>query len=157
MNSKISLRSSGLLLLVAAILVLASCSSSEEGEDEAETPVEPARHAQKLREPLQYQAIEGTKGALRQATLFTQKVPSLASDLEVRSLLLLPRETVYVADREALVEVLTGEVWAGTGAERKVHPIGDIWLIPKGSHATLKAKGEIAVLRAISLNPKPGK
>jgi hypothetical protein len=158
MTSPISLRSPLLLLLTCALLLLAGCSrSSEEGDDEAETPAEPARHAQKLREPLHYQAVEGTQGALREATLYSQRVPSLGSEVEVRSLLLLPRETVYAADREALVEVLTGEVWVGTGKERKAHPTGDIWLIPKGSHSALKAKGEIAVLRTISLNPKPGK
>jgi len=147
-----------LLLLTCALLLLAGCNSAtEEGDDEAETPVEPARHAQLLREPLRYQAVEGTQGALRQATLYSQKVPSLGSEVEIRSLLLLPRETVYAADREALVEVLTGEVWTGTGKERKAHPTGDIWLIPKGSRATLKSKGEIAVLRTISLIPKPDK
>jgi hypothetical protein len=125
-----------LLLFGSALLLFAGCARTEVDE---EAPQEPVRHAQKLRPPLEYRAIEGTQGALRQAVLYSQKVPALATDLE------------------ALVEVRAGEVWTVSGAERKAHPSGDIWLVGKGSHVTLKAKGEMAVVRAISLASKPGR
>jgi hypothetical protein len=152
-SSQISIRS--LLFFAGSLLLLAGCTTTESDEEEA--PAEPARHAQKLRAPLEYQAVEGTQGALRQATLYSQKVPSLASTLEVRSMILLPRDSVYPADRETLFEVLTGEVLTVNGDERKAHPTGDIWLVAKGSRVTFKAKGEIAVLRAISLASKPSR
>jgi hypothetical protein len=139
--------------MAASLLLLAGCATMESDEEEA--PAEPSRPVQKLRAPLQYQAVEGTKGALRQAVLYSQKVPSLASNLEVRSMILLPRDFVYPADRETLLEVLTGEVLTVNDDERKAHPTGDIWLVAKGSRVTFKAKGEIAVLRAISLTSKP--
>jgi hypothetical protein len=152
-SSQISLRS--LLLAACALLLLAGCATPE--SDEAEAPAEPTRHAQKLRPPLEYQAVEGTQRALRQATLYSQKVPSLASNLEVRSMILLPRDAVYSADRETLFEVLAGDVLTvtGVGDKRKAHSTGDIWLVAKGSRVIFKAKGEIAVLRAISLASKP--
>jgi hypothetical protein len=137
------------------LLLLAGCRSTENDEEEA--PVEPARHAQKLRPPLEYQAVEGSQGGLRQATLYSQKVSSLGTSLEVRSMILLPRDSRLPADRETLLEVLTGDVLTVNGDERKAHPTGDIWLVAKGSRVTLKAKGEIAILRAISLAPKPGR
>ncbi len=144
-----------LLLFAGALLLLAGCASTESDEEVA--PTEPARHAQKLRAPLDYRAVEGTQGALRQATLYSQNVPSLAANLEVRSILLLPRDSVFPTDRETLLEVLAGDVLTFNGVDRKAHPTGDIWLVGKGSRVTLKAKGEIAVLRAISLNPKPNR
>jgi hypothetical protein len=150
-SSPIAQRS--VLLFAGALLLVAGCGTKESDEEEA--PAEPARHAQKLRAPLEYQAVEGTQGALRQAALYSQKVPSLAANLEVRSIILLPRDSVFPADRETLLEVLTGDVLTVNGDERKAHPTGDIWLVGKGSRVTLKAKGEIAVLRAISLNLKP--
>lgn len=144
-----------LLLFVGALLLAAGCARTEVDEEVA--PTEPARHAQKLRPQLEYRAVEGTNGALRQAVLYSQKVPSLATELEVRSMLLLPREVALPSDRETLVEVRAGEVWTISGDDRKAHPTGDIWLVGKGSHVTLKAKGEIAVLRAISLASKPSR
>ncbi len=150
-SSRIAQRS--LLLLAGGLLLLSGCATTESDEEEA--PAEPARHAQKLHAPLEYKVVEGTQGALRQASLYSQKVPSLAANLEVRSILVLPRESVFPADRETLLEVLSGDVLTISGDERKAHPTGDIWLVGKGSRVTLKAKGEIAVLRAISLNPKP--
>jgi hypothetical protein len=143
-----------LLLFGSALLLFAGCAKTEVDE---EAPPEPVRHAQKLRPPLEYRAVEGTQGALREAVLYSQKVPALATDLEVRSMLVLARESVLPTDRETLVEVRAGEVWTVSGAERKAHPTGDIWLVGKGSHVTLKAKGEMAVVRAISLASKPGR
>lgn len=143
-----------LLLFVGALLSFSGCARTEVDE---EAPQEPARHAQKLRPPLEYRTVEGTQGALRQAVLYSQNVPALATDLEVRSILVLPRESVLPADRETLVEVRAGEVWTISGDQRKAHPAGDIWLVGKGSHVTLKAKGEMAVVRAISLASKPGR
>lgn len=141
------------LLLAVALLLLAGCAKTE--VDEEVEPSEPVRHPQKLRPALEYRPVEGTNGALRQAVLFSQKVPALANDIEIRSMLLLPREVAFPADREALVEVRAGEVTAIDGKERKDHPTGDMWLVARGSHVTVKAKGEIAVLRAISLTSKP--
>jgi hypothetical protein len=148
--SRIARRS--LLPFAGILLFSAGCATTENDEEQA--PSEPARHAQKLRAPLEYQPVEGTQGVLRQAALYSQKVPSLNANLEVRSILLLPRESAFPADRETLLEVLAGDVLAVNGEERKAHPTGDIWLVGKGARVTLKAKGEIAVLRAISLNTK---
>lgn len=143
-----------LLLLGSALLLLAGCAKTEVDE---EAPAEAVRHAQKLRPPVEYRTVEGTQGALRQAVLYSQKVPALTTDLEVRSMLLFPREATLPSERETLVEVRAGEVWAVSGTERKSHPTGDIWMVGKGSHVTLKAKGEIAVLRTISLAAKPAR
>lgn len=151
-SSRIAQRS--LFLFGGALLLVGGCARTE---DEEVAPQEPARHAQKLRAPLEYRAVEGTNGALRQAVLFSQKVPALATDLEVRSMLVLARESALPTDRETLLEVRAGEVWTITGDERKAHPTGDIWLVRKGSHVTLKAKGEIAVVRIISLASKTGR
>ena len=143
------------LLFAGVLLLLAGCARMESDEDIA--PTEPVRRAQKLRATVEYRAVEGTQGGLRQATLYSQKVPALATSLEVRSILVLPHESALPADRETLLEVLTGDVWTASGDEKKAHPTGDIWLVGKGSHVTLKAKGEMAVVRAISLASKPGR
>ena len=138
------------VLIPMILLSLATgCSSNEEEPN----PTEQARPMPKLRAPLEYQNVGEAKGGLRRAMLYSQKVPSLTSSMEVHSLLLLPREVSLPTDREALYETRAGTVLAIAGEERKVHPTGDIWLVSKGSHVTLKAQGEIAVLRAISLAP----
>ena len=139
-------RMSQVLIPAVFFLFAAACSSNEEP-----TPPEPARAAPKLRSPLEYKDVGESKGGLRRAPLFSQRVPSLASELEVHSLLLQPRDVSLSTDRETLYEVRAGAVLATSGDERKLHPTGDIWLVSKGSHVTLKAQGEIAVLRAISL------
>lgn len=144
-----------LLLIAGSLLLVGGCGTTDTEEEVA--PAEPARHVQKLRPPLEYQAVEGTQGLLRQATLYSQNVPPLAATIEVRSILVSPRESVLPTDRETLLEVLTGDVLTIDGSQRKAHPTGDIWLVGKGSRVTLKAKGEIAVLRAISLASKPNR
>lgn len=137
------------LLPAMFLLFAASCSNNEEEPN----PPESTQPAPKLRAPLEYKDVGETKGGLRQATLFSQKVGTLAAPLEVHSLLLLPREAVLPTDRETLYEVRAGAVMAISGDEKKLHPTGDIWLVSKGAHVALKAQGEIAVLRAISLAP----
>jgi hypothetical protein len=67
---------------------------------------------------------------------------------------MLPKRSAISADRETLYEVLRGEVVSESGEERKTHGIGDLWIVNKGARVTLKAKGEIAVLRAIALAGK---
>jgi hypothetical protein len=144
------------LLCGVALLLLAGCQTKEpvETAEDEEAPSLPARGEQKLRVAPEYKAVEGTEGALRQATLFAQKVPSLGAALEVRSVLLLPKKSALPADRETLYEVLRGEVVSESGEERKTHGTGDLWIVNKGARVTLKAKGEIAVLRAIALAGK---
>jgi hypothetical protein len=146
----------GTLLCGVALLLLAGCQAKEpvETAEDEEAPSLPARGEQKLRVAPEYKAVEGTEEALRQATLFAQKVPSLGAALEVRSVLLLPKKSPLPADRETLYEVLRGEVVSESGEERKTHGIGDLWIVNKGARVTLKAKGEIAVLRAIALAGK---
>jgi len=97
-----------LLLIAGSLLLVGGCGTTDTEEEVA--PAEPARHVQKLRPPLEYQAVEGTQGLLRQATLYSQNVPSLAATLEVLSILVPPRESVLPTDRETLLEVLTGDV-----------------------------------------------
>jgi hypothetical protein len=67
---------------------------------------------------------------------------------------MLPKRSAISADRETLYEVLRGEVVSESGEERKTHGTGDLWIVGKGARVTLKAKGEIAVLRAIALAGK---
>ena len=149
MSAQRFLRISQILISAVFLLFMAGCSKNEEEPN----PPEQARAAPKLRAPLEYQTVGETKGALRRAMLFSQKVPALGSVMEMHSLLLLPREATLPTDRETLYEVRAGTVLAISGDERKSHPTGDIWLVSKGSHVTLKSQGEIAVLRAISLAP----
>lgn len=144
------------LLLGAGLLWMVGCGakeSSETAEDEA-APSLPARGAQKPRVAPEYKTVEGTEGGIRQATLYKQKVPSLDSTLEIRSLLVLPKKSALLTDRETLYEVLRGEVESESGDERKPHGTGDLWMVSKGVRVTLKAKGEIAVLRTISVSGK---
>ena len=140
---------SQILIFAVFLSFISGCSKNEEEPN----PPEQARVAPKLRAPLEYPSFGETKGVLRRAMLFSQKVPSLTSVMEMHSLLLLPREATLPTDRETLYEVRAGTVLAISGDERKSHPTGDIWLVSKGSHVTLKSQGEIAVLRAISLAP----
>src|ERR1700741_3470728 len=144
------------LLCGVALLLLVGCQANEpvEAAEDEEAPRLPARGEQKLRVAPEYKGVEGTEGALRQTTLFTQKVPSLGAALEVRSVLLLPKGSAIPAGRETLYEVLRGEVVSESGEERKTRGTGDLWIVGKGARVTLKAKGEIAVLRAIALAGK---
>jgi hypothetical protein len=138
------------------LLLTVGCTArepAETGEDE-EAPSLPARGAQKLRAAPQYKAVEGTEGAVRQATLYAQKVKSLGSTLEVRSIVVLPKKATMPVDRETLYEVVAGEVETESGDERKSHATGDLWMVSKGARVTLRAKGEIAVLRAIAVSGK---
>jgi len=146
----------GAMLCGVAVLLLGGCQAKEpvEAAEDEEAPNLPARGEQKLHRAPEYKSVEGTEGALRQATLFTHKVPTLGAALEVRSVLLLPNKTALPTDRETLYEVLRGEVVSESGEERKMHGAGDLWIVSKGARVTLKAKGEIAVLRAIALAGK---
>lgn len=143
------------LLLGVSVLWMSGCGSkgAETAEDEA-APSLPAPNAQPRRTAPEYKTVEGTEGGIRQATLYAQKVPSLGSTLEVRSVLVLPKKSALLADRETLYEVLRGEVESVSGDERKSHGTGDLWMVSKGARVTLRAKGEIAVLRAISVSGK---
>ena len=114
----------------------------------------PAAAAQKLRVAPEYKVVEGTEGALRQATLYAQKVRSLGMMLEVRSLVLLPKKTSMPADRETLYEVITGAVESENGEEHTSHRTGDLWMVSPNARVTVKAQGEIAVLRAIAVSGK---
>jgi hypothetical protein len=144
------------LLCSAGLIGVAACGtreSAETGQDE-DAPGAPARPAQRLRAPLEYGTVEGSDGALRQAILYSQKLPSLGSTLEIRSMLLLTKRAALPADRETLYEVLAGEVESEGDGGRKSHATGDLWMVAKGARVTVKAKGEMAVLRAIAA---PGK
>lgn len=144
------------LLCGVGLLLMVGCGAKESAEtaEDEEAPSLPARGEQKLRVAPEYKTVEGTEGALRQATLYSQKLPSLGSTLEVRSVLLLPKKSALPADRETLYEVLAGEVESESGDERKSHGTGDLWMVSKGARVTLRAKGEIAVLRAIAVSGK---
>jgi hypothetical protein len=144
-------------LAFSAGLLLFGCQAreaTEPTEDEA-APALPARSAHKLRSPPEYAAVSGTEGRLRRATLFSQKVPTLGAAIEVHSLTVLPKQPVLLpADRESLYEVLGGEVESESGGERKLHRAGDLWLVEAGAHVSVRARGELAVLRAIVLSGK---
>jgi hypothetical protein len=151
----------------AGLLLTIGCTheSTESGQDEpaptgaaaavtAPAGTLPAAAAQKLRVAPEYKVVEGTEGALRQATLYAQKVPSLGMMLEVRSLVLLPKKTSLPADRETLYEVITGAVESENGEEHTSHRTGDLWMVSPNARVTVKAQGEIAVLRAIAVSGK---
>ena len=137
-------------LLGATGLVLGCTAQNpiEAGQDE-DAPNLPARSVHKLREPPHYTAIAGTEGALREATLFSFKPSSLATTLEVHSLVVNAKGSELSSDRETLYEVVSGTVEAGSGDQRRLHKTGDLWLAPPGK-LTLRAKGELAALRAIA-------
>jgi hypothetical protein len=139
----------------AGLLLTIGCTheSTESAQDEP-APSLPAAAAQKLRVAPEYKVVEGTEGALRQATLYAQKVPSLGMMLEVRSLVLLPKKTSLPADRETLYEVITGAVESENGEEHTSHRTGDLWMVSPNARMTVKAQGEIAVLRAIAVSGK---
>jgi uncharacterized cupin superfamily protein len=67
---------------------------------------------------------------------------------------LLPKKSALPADRETLYEIVSGQVESESGNERKLHRAGDLWMVAKGQRVTLRAKGEVAVLRAISVSGK---
>jgi hypothetical protein len=92
----------------------------------------PARPAQKLRIAPEYRVVEGTEGALRQATLFSQKAPTVRATFEVRSIVLSPRMSPLPADRETLYEVLAGQVESQNGDEHQSHSIGNLWMVSAG-------------------------
>ena len=144
------------VLWAAALLAVAGCGTKEsaEGDQDEAAPSLPARAARTLRAAPEYKAIEGTEGGLRQATLYSQRLRTSGSTFEVRSLLLLPKKSALPAEREALYEVLTGEVESESGDQRQLHKIGDLWMVSKGARVTVQAKGEIAVLRAIVVSAK---
>ena len=145
-----------LITLSSLALFLWGCGTHEAEEPAAdeEAPALPTRSQQALRAAPEYKMVEGTEGALKQATLFTQKVPAANAALEVRSVLLLPKTAALRTDRDALYEVVAGEVISQDGEEKKTHRTGDLWIVPKGAKTTLKAKGEIAVLRTITVAGK---
>jgi hypothetical protein len=143
-------------LAVVGLLTIAGCgagNTGETGQDE-EAPGLPARPVQKLRVAPEYRAVEGTEGALRQATLYSQKLPTVGATFEVRSVVLSPRMSPLPADRETLYEVLAGQVESQSGGERQLHSIGNLWMVSPGERWTVKAKGEVAVLRAIVISAK---
>ena len=135
---------------VAALLGCARQEAAESTQDEA-APNLPARSERQLREAPQYVVVSGTQGALRQATLFVFKSPSVASTFEVRSLAVTAKGAELSSDRETLYEVLSGEVEAGSANARRLHRTGDLWLVDPKISVVLRARGEIAVLRAITV------
>ena len=138
-------------LTCGAALLLFGCEAREDSEpaqDEA-APTMPTRGAHELRKPPEYVAV-GSEGHLRQATLFSQSVPTLGAVVEVHSLVVLPKRSALLpSDRQSLYEVLGGQVESENGSERKVYRTGDVWMVNAGERVSVRAKGELAVLRAI--------
>jgi len=144
-------------LTCGAGLLLLGCQAREAAEpaqDEA-APTLPLRTAHKLRSPPEYVAVTGTEGRLRRATVFSEKVPTVGAAIEVHSLVVLPKRPVLLpSDRQSLYEVVSGEVDSDTGSERTVHRTGDLWMVDTGARVSVRAKGELAVLRAIVVSGK---
>ncbi len=116
------------------------------------TPLEPPRPPQVLRPPLEFRTVKGAEEAMREATIFIEKLPSIGARLEIRTVSVQPRENaVLPTEHEVALEVRSGELVTVTNGDRQERHPGDMWLVAPGSRVTLSVLGQRAVLRAIYL------
>jgi len=118
------------------------------------TPPEPVRPAAVMRPETQSKPIKGAEQGARETTLVTQTLPQLHSHLEIRTIQVLAGEPVSLpVEYEGVLEVRAGSVATIVDGKSQPRARGAMWQVTKGSPVTLKASGEVAVLRAIYLVP----
>lgn len=135
-------------LLVSVLCVVNGCASKEP------TPPAAPRPAQILRPAPAFSVVKGAEDAMRAATVFVERLPSLSAHLDIRTVVVRPVENVvFQPEQEVLLEVRSGELVTVIDGDRKERHPGDMWLVSPGSRVSLKVLGELTVLRAIYLIP----
>jgi hypothetical protein len=115
------------------------------------TPAEVERPAVTRHPPPVFQPVAGS-AAVRQAMLMSHPLPELKSHLDIRTILVRAGDPVSLTqEHDGVFELRTGDV--ALIEDGKPRPIGrgEMWQVNRGDKVTLKASGEVAVLRAIYL------
>jgi hypothetical protein len=139
------------IVAFGSFLIYPGCRNARELEP---TPPEIARPQRALRSPLELKDVGDTKGAVRQAALFAHPLSVPGVNLEIRTILIQPREeAVLIAEYDGIVELRSGRVTTTIDGEKKDRITGDMWQVKKRSRQQFKVSGELAVARAIYLVP----
>jgi hypothetical protein len=96
-----------------------------------------------------FQPVAGNE-VVRQAMLTSHALPELKSHLEIRTILVRAGDPVSLtAEHEGVFELRTGDL--ASVEDGKLRPMrrGEMWQVNRGAKVTLKASGEVAVVRAI--------
>ena len=133
---------------VGAILLGAAGCTRKQVEP---TPAEVERPAVTRHAPPVFQPVEGNE-RVRQAMLMSHPLPQLKSHLDIRTILVQAGDPVSLTpEHDGVFELRTGDLaLIGDGKPRPMGR-GEMWQVNRGAKVTLKASGEVAVIRAIYL------
>ncbi len=144
------LRKVWIAVAIAAGLVSASCARKELEP----TPPEVARPVTPPRPEVQFKPVKGAPEAVKEASLLTQALPQLHSRLDIRTIIVAAGEPVTLpVENEGILEVRAGTLATIVDGKPQPHQRGEMWQVARGSRITLRASGELAVVRAIYLVP----
>jgi len=113
------------------------------------TPAEVERPAASRHAPGVFQPVAGNEG-VRQAMLMSHTLPELKSHLEIRTILVRAGDPVSLTpEHEGVFELRTGDLALVEDDKPRPMRRGEMWQVNRGAKVTLKASGEVAVVRAI--------
>jgi hypothetical protein len=94
--------------------------------------------------------VKGAEASLREALLFTEKLPAIGTELQIRTIVANP-DTVstLTADHETVWELRSGEVETVVDGTKQVRRLGELWVVSARARTEIRVLSQLAVLRAI--------
>jgi hypothetical protein len=137
------------LILICAVCAAYLGCARREAEP---TPPEPVRPASVARPALAFNPVPGAAENVKEAVLTSQSLPSLQSQLEIRTIIVQGGQQISLpVPNEGIYEVRAGSLAVIENGQTQKRDRGDIWQVAKGSRVTVQAYDELAVIRAIYL------
>jgi hypothetical protein len=100
-----------------------------------------------------FEPVAGSE-LVRQALLMSHNLPELKSHLEIRTILVRAGDPVsFTPEQEGVFELRTGELSLVEDDKPRTMRRGEMWQVNRGIKITLKAFGELAVVRSIYVVP----
>lgn len=113
------------------------------------TPAEVERPIATRHAPPVFQPVAGNK-RVHQAMLMSHSLPEIKSHLEIRTILVQAGDPISLtAEHDGVFELRTGDLALMEDGKPRPMRRGEMWQVNRGAKVTLKASGEVAVLRAI--------
>jgi hypothetical protein len=82
--------------------------------------------------------------------LLSHSLPEIKSHLEIRTILVQAGEPISLtAEHDGVFELRTGDLALMEDGKPRPMRRGEMWQVNRGAKVTLKASGEVAVVRAI--------
>jgi hypothetical protein len=113
------------------------------------TPAEVERPAVTRHAPPVFQPVAGNE-AVRQAMLMSHPLPTLKSHLDIRTIVMRAGDPVSLTtEHDGVFELRIGDLALIEDGKPRPMGRGEMWQVNRGAKVTLKASGEVVVVRAI--------